>query len=380
MSPMKAKIQYLCRDDDPGIQSLAGVLEDGRMLRIIYSHPSESWESEIDFVTNSIVEKKCQGLLLDFRLDQNENVVSKKRSRYTAEAVVNELRRRSIEEQRGADNSYPIILWSTAQNLALYYQINSSYNGLYDGVWDKQRIAPQTEFYRRRLKSLVLGYATLRAGARKCVSLQSVLKASDGAVQKEMEQTFVAKIRDARFAFNYAIFVLERVLEPTGPLIDRTTVCAILGIEPSTAPDVMESIIGKAPKVVQYNGVFSDSYERYWRAPLLNWLNGLSSAEGWLGMSSEKRVSMLKAELKIRRLMSAAAIDKSYGTDFDAVCAISGQPLARRDGYRLRDGSTDVWREPRFVAGVNYRALTRDKAKAFHLDEDELERFRRDFA
>jgi hypothetical protein len=194
-----------------------------------------------------------------------------------------------------------------------------------------------------------------------------------------MEQAFVTKIKQAPYAFNYATFIINRILRFNGVLIDRPTAAAILGICDLEAAERILSKLARQGRHLQYEGVFAVANERFWRDELLNTLNALADNGRWLHLSAADRVGILKKKLRLTRLKPAEPIHKTYQTDFDCVCAYSRVPLARRNGYRLRATVLDPWIEPRFIAGTVYRSLPQTKAKLVPLDVGEQERFEADF-
>jgi len=375
---MKKIKSFLCIDDDPQLSSVCASIGLRAPVKLTLQAPPNAWEKAIDEITAKLTSRKFDGLLLDFRLDEYPETVNGVKVRYTAESLVNELRRRSVEDGNG-DNSYPIILWSTANNLSGYFSINPSYTALYDGIWDKEVVRNNALEYGLKLASLASGYQSLHLAAKKNLPLHSVLNCAATSVLIEMEQAFVSKIKKAPYAFNYATFVINRILRFNGVLIDLETIAAILGIN---APGKIELIINKLStpgKEIIYTGVFSSGNKRFWREPLLAALNQLSG-EHWVHLKADLRAEILSKKFRLKNLTAAQSIHASYQTDFDCVCAYSRKPLARRNGYRIHPSTQDPWIQPSYVAGTVYRMIPTSDVRRPQLDVGEQERFKSDFS
>src|SRR4051812_4636054 len=105
MKRKKNRPSFLCIDDDKHLVSLCEAIELQSPVRLTAETPPPTWEAAIEGITVRLTGRKFDGLLLDFRLDEYPTGANKLKVRYTAESLVNELRRRSIE---GSDKSYPI--------------------------------------------------------------------------------------------------------------------------------------------------------------------------------------------------------------------------------------------------------------------------------
>jgi hypothetical protein len=372
MKRVKAKHSFLCIDDDVQLASLCEAIGLNPDVRLTPEAPPATWESAIEDITRRLTGREFDGLLLDFRLDEFPSATNNVKVRYTAESLVNELRRHSVE---GADKSYPIVLWSTADNLSLYFSFNPSYTGLYDGIWDKAAAGQSAYEYGNILISLADGYQKLHTAAKRGQALHVVLNCRATAVLLEMEQAFTTKIKQAPYTFNYATFIINRILRYNGVLIDLPTAAALLGIDGVTHAGTVVAKSATKQRPIVYSGVFSEASPRFWRDDLLGALNELSNGGFWLHLKAEERVSILVKKLRLRNLRPAKAIYVDYQTDFDCVCAKTLKPLSRRNGFRLHAAVLDAWIEPRYIAGTAYRQLSQAEAKRFILDVGEQERF-----
>ena len=374
----KNRFEFLCIDDDADLAALCTAVQLKGPVTLRPEPPPATWEDAISGLTDRLTSGRLDGLMLDFRLDEFPNQATNIKVKYTAEALINELRRQSVELQ--GDKSYPVILWSTATNLSWYFSINPGYTGLYDGIWVKDEVRADSARYAARLASLAAGYSRLHLAAKGQEALNGVLNCRATAVLVDMEQAFTAKIKQAPYAFNYATFILNRILRCNGVLLDLETVASILGVSDT---NIVATVIGKlATKEypVVYTGVFAAHDPRYWRADFLALLNQLTADGRWLHLDAAARVAVLKKKLRLTKIAAAEPIHPSYQTDYDCACAKSGRPLARRNGYRLRPKLLDSWIEPCYIAGTVYRTLSKTAAREYVLDVGEQERFASDFS
>src|SRR4051812_25262623 len=93
-------MRLLCIDDEPDIETVCNSLAD-RALKIDVRQPHANWGQQISEIHDSLSKDGFQGLLIDFRLDELHSGKQTKDDQkevvcYTAEALVSELRRRSV--------------------------------------------------------------------------------------------------------------------------------------------------------------------------------------------------------------------------------------------------------------------------------------------
>jgi len=371
-------VRYLCVDDEPNIESTRRRLAAGGQLTIELRRPVADWTAEVDAIHRAMTVEKYSGLLIDFRLDETHQGLKSKGTdgkvvRYTAESLVSELRRRSVEG--GKDESYPIVLWSTAKFLKRFYELNPGYLVSYDSIWDKEQLAGDMAGYRQRLTSLNRGYQQLAVAVQRGkVDMPTLLAAAGMSVLTEFDQFMRQRAHGTPYVFQYALFIAHDVLEVGGPLIDAATVRAFLGVEKMAEKDWV-TILAALGKEVIYRGIFADAYERYWRDNILRALETLTGAASWLSLPAAERAALLRRHFKRAKIEPAKPMGKDYATDYDCVCAVTKKPLAKRNGYRLLNTRSLRWKEPEYVAGVTYRLKYAELSKTLPLEAEDKERF-----
>jgi hypothetical protein len=377
----KSRISYLCVDDEPDIGSTLKRLILASKIPIDLRRPVADWTGEVAAIHKGMTADGYNGLLIDFRLDETHQGTKTKTDgmivRYTAESLVSELRRRSVEG--GKDESYPIVLWSTAKFLKRFYELSPGYMVSYDAIWDKEHLVHDMADYGNKLASLSQGYQELTASLHKGkADMKTLLGAAKMSVLTEFDQFIQKRAHGEPYAFQYALFILHDVLEVGGPLIDAATLRAFLGVEEWPGKS-WESALSMLGKDVLYDGVFSTSYQRFWRQKALEALETLTEVPSWLSLTAEERVPLLKKHLKGARIAPSRPLAKDYSTDYDCACAVTRKPLSKRNGFRLLDSRPLPWKDADYVAGVTYRLKFSELSKTIPLEAEEKERFAAQF-
>jgi hypothetical protein len=178
--------------------------------------------------------------------------------------------------------------------------------------------------------------------------------------------------------FQYALFIRHDILGINGPLIDRPTLQAFLGIK-SPPEKAWKQITSQLGAEVSYRGVLADSFPRYWRDQVLARLESITATSSWLSLPAKERVARLRKLCKDKNLVPAEPIAKGYATDYDCICAVSQRALAKRNGYRLHDGRPLPWKQPDYVSGVEYRKKINELSKSRPLEAEDKARFNTQF-
>ena len=384
----KSSLRFLCVDDEPDIESITRRLKTVGKFDLVLERPVPDWAAQVENIQKAMTAGHYAGLLIDFRLDEVHAAPKPKNNaagkvRYTAEALISELRRRSLECGRDDNNSYPIILWSTAALLKEFYELNPAYNVSYDDIWDKGLLPDDIPGYARRLKILSAGYAEIAAileNVPKGQSAVSSLLAIDASsrVVRDFEQYMFKRPKGKPHTFQYALFVRHDILGVNGPLIDRPTLDAYLGINP-VSENAWKALMSLLGPEIRYRGVMGDLFPRFWREAVLSKLESLTATSSWLSLPASERVSRLKKARKGLKVSAAEPIEKGYSTDFDCSCSVSFRPLSRRNGYRLLESRSLPWKQPDYVAGVEYRKKLTELSRSRPLEPEDKLRFNAQF-
>jgi len=367
-------IKINCIDDEPSSSQLCEFLNHhshGR-LNIVRRAPS-NWEKEVAFLIEDISQGKGNGCLLDYRLDEKISLESglKVPVSYTADSLIQELRRRSVEQE---DTSFPVILWSNADRLDEFDQLDPNFRKNYDLVIDKELIDTSADSYVCQILSLAKGYSKVRPKKTRITSICDLMNPPSNALISSIDNYFKKKFHAGAHGYQTALYIIHETLNCEGPLIGREMVSAILGID--TNDSKIRLKIDSFLKKFRYTGVFSDGFERYWKTPLLANLNSLvKRSSSWIRLPAEERALALKTEFRVRTLPYTTPIQDDYSRAYDTICAFSRRPMNRMDGFALFEDDGRVWKEQRFISGNALRRNFKKRAKQFRLEEGEERRF-----
>jgi hypothetical protein len=371
------KTKYLCVDDEPDIPAKIRRLEADGTLAIKLERPIPDWADQIDKIQAGIAAGRS-GLLIDFRLDETHSGAAGKpkagkKVRYTAESLVAELRRRSVEG--GDDGSYPIVLWSTARFLEKFYEVNGILATAFDDIWNKSEVTEHRADYVRLLTSFAAGYRTLKSQlAKKKVTMGKLLATEETSVIREFDQYISKCAHGQPYAFQYALFIKHDILDVSGPIIDDDYLRAILGVA-ELDERTCARLVNALGEPIRYQGIFAASHRRYWRDPLIRRLEAATGATSWLSLPAAERMALLSKVDRRGQFAAAKPIERGYSTDYDCICALSRRPMAKRNAYRFLEARPLPWKEPRYVAGPEYRKRYQTLVKIRPLEADDTERF-----
>ena len=325
------KVKYICVDDDtdanlnPLLEPLIGASELLDIERVNLS----SFES----ITDVIKQRNPDGLILDLRLDQN--AINDYRAKYHGTSLAQELRTKMTE---GSFPSCPIVLWSINTKLAKSFKGDDTSHDLFERVYQKDaevindpiRIADE-------LVSLCLGYQKISSLSGK-ITAEAIYDLLHMA--PEMREAVDPRIIDPllsgrkRPAHEYAKYLLNEVIDPTGLLIDEAILAARLGVS-MDSPDWMK-LKAALPNSLVYEGVFNEGWHRWWAAELDSWWKDVSQGASELRSTTAiDRISILKKTFKLKKLTPPPVIEAGYSEKFWVLCAGLKQPLDPVNAVRV---------------------------------------------
>ena len=368
---------YLYLDDEkpetvePYIEEVEDHAEN---LTIRLAHP-KLYQHQIE----EVMEGEYDGIILDLRLDRAPNPdpdSEGKRADYRASTLAQEIRTRAAESSarkaRRGRGEGPIVLWSTDDRLDTSYTRDHTSHDLFDLLCVKQDIVSdepgvaeekKAPSVARRLVALAEGYDTI-GDVRDDVGLKSrqfyrFLGFEDRPEFLDPRLADLDPFRDpqSRFrpAHEYARFILRELLEATGPLIDRPTLAARLGVDEARSPafdDVIESLFGEA----LYTGPFAGGWPRWWASKVDEAWGALREDLGPLrSKPAEERVILLKEEAGVKELTAAEPISDAGSTAYWVVCRATRRPLDPREGFVLETRRKFPWQGDDYVSSMAVR-------------------------
>ena len=353
-------MHYIYIDDDPKSYSkIQGfVCKD---LSICSTQHQDSWERQMDFLTKE--ERNFDGLILDLKLDDlpNDHHI---RAGFRGTSLAQEIRTRQKE---GTLKSFPIVLFSANDKVQL--ALESLGQDLFDIFIDKSNINSDSfRLYTPRLISLAEGYISMQKTREESKTLaidKSLLDSRFSAVFTELCNSPIHV---------HAKFLISELIEKQGLLIDEEVLAARLGIDMYQSKDWDQLKSNLSP--MQYKGVFSGGWMRWWMPLIDKWWNDSIGADFSLRSSSAThRVKKIKESLQLEHLSVAQKIDKSNSDEFWTTCKGYSRPLDPVDGL-LVQGQDNLypWQEPIYVS-IDAALKRKNKGKWVDLADIEKEYF-----
>lgn len=311
------------------------------------------------------------GMILDLRLDKvaGEDGVQ---ADYRAPALAQEIRTRAAEELLDEDGTgdenrgrseFPIALWSTDMRLRQSYDRDKTSHDLFDLLCVKEHLVstdpsvPDEEkapAVAQRLRSLVTGYQTIKAlrdetdeGDEQFFRFLGFDAPPDGVDERLYRYVLSEAPPRERPAHEYARFIQREVLESAGPLLDRQTVAARLGVDVAGSDDFGE-LLGRFDEAA-YSGVFHEGWPRWWSDVVEEVAEVLIGAS-LRPLTAPERVEHLSAATGLDGLVAAEPITADDTTDFWVVCQATNRPLNPRDGFVLETGRRYPWQRDKYVS------------------------------
>ncbi|MBP2195101.1 hypothetical protein [Pantoea cypripedii] len=239
----------------------------------------------------------------------------------------------------------PIILLSLESLLVEYYNPDSSSHDLFDLVLSKSTLEEPDVLEKkvRLIGSIVNAYK--RAHSED--SLYRLLSlSSDYALLDKRFETYLSQYKIDIHKLVTSIH--STLLRSSGMLVSEITLATRLGVDISNSPD-WHKIIGHLEDF-KYNGIFSDYYERWWWADIELWINSKLNCPIIKGLTSEKRVDIIKEVLNINSLNPIQPKHPGQSTKFWVNCIISKEPLDTIDALRASSMELKPWEDDRYLS------------------------------
>lgn len=150
-----------------------------------------------------------------------------------------------------------------------------------------------------------------------------------------------------RPAHEYARFIRRQVLESAGPLIDRRTLAARLGVDVEASEDFDELV--QAFDDAIYRGVFREGWLRWWAEVTEDLAENLVE-ESLRSLTAPERVERLTKATGLGKLRAAEPISEGDSSAFWVVCQATDRPLDPRDGFVLDSGRRYPWQRDKYVS------------------------------
>lgn len=322
-------ISYICLDDEAAaVEGLIQVLDAANEELAIELRPPALFDDEIKQISKS----KCDGLLLDLRLDKTPSQEGV-RVNYRAISLAQELRTRMTE---GSIRPFPLVLWSVDANFQESYDRDKTGHDLFDFHFSKRRIDGEANKIAHELVALAKGYEeinnlrsrTIKNIYARLIDLEDEFDVLDVRLANHIatERSFPTHV--------FADSLLNDLIRCSGPLINEAHLAARLGVNFRDSGD-WSKLISKFAKDAKYTGVFGDNWSRWWMYKIIRNWNQIYPNVPLQRLDAKQRTEILIKKYKLKNLVPYEPIVDGYDQKYWNVCYLTGKPVSPVNSIRL---------------------------------------------
>lgn len=372
-------VKYLYFDDEgpDKIDAYIRIVQSQADEQLVIEHrPPRRYDKQIE-VLRGLSDEEVNGVILDFRLDMKSNEIEggKERAQYRAATIAQEMRTLGTE---GKIKEMPVVLWSLSRRYRESYSPDETAHDLFDltSIKDQLETAKGAHEMATRLVSLASGYEELREiidQNRKRKRFTYKLLGFDenpGFLDPRIVTYF--DNQSALPTHEYARFLLRKMLEATGPLVNESILAARLGIDRDRSEgwNHIRDLLAE----FEYDGPFCKGWPRWWWPEVDDWWYAEAADESLKRLPAESRVEFLSRSTGISELVPAEPIEAGYSTRYWTVCQVYDQPLDPVDGLRAKARNLEPWMDRPYLSK---KAALRGKGEVDPLDDGRLQRLKR---
>jgi hypothetical protein len=340
---MATKYLYIDDEDQASLDSYIRAVSGARKINIV-SEPPSQFDEQVRHLLEVL--KRYDGLILDWQLDDIATADGKAVA-FRAGSLAQEIRTRETSKEI---KPLPIILWSTKPKLRKSYTTDNTSHDLFDHVYDKATVVDEAERVQLELISLALGYQKI--ASHKSSAEPGEILGIDQEDFERLNRSLVKALpsRDQP-VHSYARFILKELVLRPGPLICEELLAARLGIDKDRSTD-WKKLLTRHLKKGAYLGPFSDAWPRWWSDSVeKKWWYSLGEKSPALSsLNARQRVKRISAATKLKKLVPAEPIAKSYSDYFQTICEVTRRPLDPVDGVIIDEPEPKAWQDRRYIS------------------------------
>jgi len=292
----------------------------------------------IDLIINDINEKKPDLIILDYILTEGSDL------KYCNAPTIASTLRSLIATDSFIER--PIILMSTQENIIASYKKDYTSHDLFDYAITKENATKiNTEKFINRCISFINSYEKIK---KLKFDIPLILQTSKETLHSKL---FVYLNENNQSLYEYSRFIYEHIIRCSGLLIGEDILSARLGVSKNSKDwDKLLTLL----ETQKYNGIFSDSYNRWWMASIEKWWKDeIGSNYSLRHFTSEERIKILNKKLNL----NLKAIQKSknnFSTNYWVICKETKLPLDPINGLELLDEEFKAWQDKDYVSIDGY--------------------------
>ncbi|WP_296057151.1 hypothetical protein [uncultured Amphritea sp.] len=276
-------------------------------------------------------------------------------------------------ETTSGNKFIPIVLISTEEIIKQYHKDYTSFD-LFDFAVSKEKFLDNISIYAQLCTDLIEGYQAIAEIQKSGEHLLELLKIPD-----DISYSIDSRLKDTLSIEQYNIdvymasgFILNQIVKPVGLLIGDDVLSSRLGI--SSQSEDWEALVEHL-KVYRYNGIFSNTYSRWWSAGFDAWWRTNISRTHPRRLEAAERKKLIEEKLGLNNLEPLEVVEGAFSSRFWTICSKTSNALDPSDGYELiNDGINQPWLEPAYLS-FNF-LINADGKEINKLKEADRERFK----
>ena len=284
--------------------------------------------------------------VLDFRLTANKG-------RLDAPAIA-----QAIRTQGNNHKDTPIILISNEDKLKEFDKDLTSQD-LFDFAISKTIFRDKVEKYSKRINSFIEAYKTIKNA--NC-QLDVILKVTPEEIGTFIDYRLLDKINSEKIKddiYANCRFINVSLIRGIGILIGSDVLSARLGVDKESKD--WEKLL-EVLRPYKYNGILSDSYDRWWSEKILTWWSSIVDDVSLRRTTAEKRVGILKEKLNLD-LTPLSTLQLANSTYFWTICMETKKALDPNEGFIINKKEYFPWQEMEYLS--LYGALEQSDYRKF---------------
>jgi hypothetical protein len=301
--------------------------------------------TSIETVLAYIVKAKPDGLLLDVAF---EHALTPEKAQVSYDGIALAQQIRTLQTRRsGGWAEFPLVRFSKANIINQYVGGDTTSDDLFDEKIDKPSTLSDPGPVARKLLSLATDYPRISdylANEQSDESLAHLLGCGPEFLSRLDARALLGLRQPNAPAHILSRFVIGPLLGRAGPIIDEALLAVRLGInreESADWPAILDNLKGAF-----YQGVYSQGYERWWMALVLDWWSErIDSERALFRLGADERVQAIQ-KIGIGKLTPISENVDSPGTKFWNLCLKSRRPVDPAFGFPLLpDLRQETWHD-----------------------------------
>jgi hypothetical protein len=279
------------------------------------------------------IEPETDAVILDYRLTKGKNNAC-----FDAPTIAQTLRTKHKDD----NNGIPLILMSNESIKVNEFDKDFTSQDLFDFVLTKEEFTRNKGEFKIKLDSFIFAYQRIKIEK----NLLNILNLKKDEINLHAMLLFeYDKFGNNQIKISSLIYY--DLINAIGLTIGEDVLSARLGISKESKDwhHVLENL-----RPAKYNGIFSDSKNRWWMEKVnLWWIDKISVDKSLRRLNAEERVELIKSKLNLKMLTSLNKTEHSMSTNFWTICKHSKLPLDPFDGIEiLKDYK--LWQEKEYLS------------------------------